>query len=149
MAMWELPAPITHPQRKWQLGYYYKELFGELYSLICIIRDHYSVQYESKLEEIEVLQVQNRYFRVCSFGMFFTVKSVELFNFIRLLKCLNRDLGLLVGFNSSLPQLAWDWKAMLLLLIQFHKSIIDDKMVVFQPTLSTLLCAECLGLVWH
>ena len=34
-----------------------------------------------------------------------------------LLKCLNRDLGLLVGFNSSLPQLAWDWKAMLLLLL--------------------------------
>ena len=35
----------------------------------------------------------------------------------QLLKCLNRDLGLFVGFNSSLPQLAWDLKAMLLLLL--------------------------------
>ena len=35
----------------------------------------------------------------------------------QLLKCLNCDLGLLVGFNSSLSQLAWDCKAMLLLLL--------------------------------
>jgi len=41
------------------------------------------------------------------------------------LKCIlrtNKDLGLLVGFNSSLPQLVWDWKAMLLLLLSLDAS---------------------------
>ena len=36
-----------------------------------------------------------------------TTQSVRLLE-KQLLKCLNCDLRLLVGFNSSLPQLAWD-----------------------------------------
>jgi hypothetical protein len=33
----------------------------------------------------------------------------------QLLTCLNHDQGLMLGFNSSLPQLAWGCKALLLL----------------------------------